>query len=198
VIDIRDSHRRETVLAALQLSAQKWGTIIVHGDAQFRRVCVELAVEHGFKIANPELQLAITAGRERLRVERVHPPVRTPVVTSIAEAYRLHFADVVREADTNRTDPSRLDAEVAVRLRLTGHSPDSIERAIRKGARAMRPAEPRDWGEYARRTVSFAFDVPGFRMARDLEHRREQLLSREGRYLGRDMGSRKRGPEFGR
>ena len=29
VIDIRDSHRRETVLAALQLSAQKWGTFTV-------------------------------------------------------------------------------------------------------------------------------------------------------------------------
>jgi hypothetical protein len=198
VIDIRDSNRRETVLAALQLSAQKWGTIIVHGDAQFRRVCVELAVEHGFKIANPELQPAIAAGRDRLRVERVHQPVRTRVVTSIAEGYRLHFADVAREADAKRTDPSRLDAEVGVRLRLTGHKADSIERAIREGAPAMRPAEPRDWGEYARRAVDFAFDVPGSRLARDLEHRREHLLSLEGRHLGRELGLRRRGPGLGR
>jgi hypothetical protein len=198
VIDIRDSHRRETVLAALQLSAQKWGSIIVHGDAEFRRVCVELAVEHGFKIANPELQPVIAAGRPRVRVERGHPPIRTPVVTSIAEAYRLHFADVASKADANRTDPSRLDSEVAVRLRLTGHRPDSIERAIREGAQAMRPAEPRNWGEYARRAVDFAFDVPGARLARDLEHRREHLLRLEGRHLGREMGSRRRGPELGR
>jgi Relaxase/Mobilisation nuclease domain/Large polyvalent protein-associated domain 7 len=198
VIDIRDTNRRETVLAALQLSAQKWGTFTVHGDEQFRRICVELAREHGFKIANPELQRAIAAGPERLGVQRVHQPVRRPVVTSIAEAYRLHFADVAREADAVRTDPSRLDAEVAVRLRLTGHQPDSIERAIREAARAMRPAEPRDWGEYARRAVDFAFDVPGSRLGRDLEHRREHLLSLEGRHLGREMGSRRRGPEIGR
>jgi Relaxase/Mobilisation nuclease domain/Large polyvalent protein-associated domain 7 len=198
VIDIRDTNRRETVLAALQLSAQKWGTFTVHGDGQFRRICVELAREHGFKIANPELQPAIAAGREHLRVERGHPPVQRPVATSIAEAYRLHFADVAREADAARTDPSRLDAEVAVRLRLTGHQPDSIERAIRKGAPAMRPAEPRDWGEYARRAVDFAFDVPGSRLALALEPRREHLLSLEGRHLGREMGSRRRGPELGR
>jgi hypothetical protein len=198
VIDIRDCHRRETVLAALQLSSQKWGTIIVHGDAQFRRVCVELAVEHGFKIANLELQPPIAARRERLRVERVHQPVRMPMVTSIAEAYRVHFADVASEADAARTDPSRLDAEVAVRLRLTGHKPDSIERAIRKGAREMRPAESRDWGKYARRAVDFAFDVPGSRLTRDLEHRREHLLSLEGHHLGREMGSRRRGPDLGR
>ena len=198
VIDIRDSHRRETVLAALQLSAQKWGTIIVHGDAEFRRVCTELAVDHGFKIANPELQPAIAAGRERLRAERVHPTVRTPVVTSIGEAYRLHFADVAGEANANHADPSRFDAEVAVRLRLTGHKPDSIERAIREGARATRPAESRDWGEYARRAVDFAFDVPGSQLARNLERRREHILSLEGRHLGREMGSRRRGPGLGR
>jgi len=197
VVDIQDSHRLETVLAALQPGAQKWGTIIVHGDAEFRRVCVELAVDHGFKIANPELQPPIAAGRERLRVERVHPTVRTPVVTSIAEAYRLHFADVAGETGANRADPSRFDGEVAVRLRLTGHKPDSIERAICEGARAMRRAESRDWGEYARRAVDFAFGVPGSRLARSFEPRREHLLSLERQHLGREMG-RRRGPGLGR
>ena len=55
---------RESILAALQLSAQKWGTISVRGDDQFKRTCVELAAEHGFKIVNPELQRAID-GRTR-------------------------------------------------------------------------------------------------------------------------------------
>lgn len=59
VIDIRDSRRRESVLAALQLSAQKWGTFTVHGSESFRHLCAELAAEHGFKIANPELQQAL-------------------------------------------------------------------------------------------------------------------------------------------
>jgi hypothetical protein len=29
------------------LSAQKWGTISVHGNREFMRTCVELAAEHG-------------------------------------------------------------------------------------------------------------------------------------------------------
>ena len=66
-IDIYDSRNRESVLAALQLSAQKWGTISVHGNREFMRTCVELAAEHGFKIANPELQEAIAAERQRHR-----------------------------------------------------------------------------------------------------------------------------------
>jgi hypothetical protein len=64
VIDIHRATDRASVLAALQLSAQKWRTFTVHGDESFRRVCVELAREHGFKIANPELQRAL--GLERL------------------------------------------------------------------------------------------------------------------------------------
>ncbi|HVZ33739.1 MAG TPA: LPD7 domain-containing protein, partial [Polyangiaceae bacterium] len=63
VIDIHHATDRASVLAALQLSAQKWGTFTVHGNESFRRVCVELAREHGFKIANPELQRAL--GLER-------------------------------------------------------------------------------------------------------------------------------------
>ena len=61
-IDIYDSNRRASVLAALQLSAQKWGTFTTRGNDRFQRMCVELAVEHGFNIANPELQQTIAAG----------------------------------------------------------------------------------------------------------------------------------------
>ena len=63
-IDIHDSRQRESVLAALQLSAQKWGAFTVRGDEQFKRTCVALAAEHGFKITNPDLQQAISAERE--------------------------------------------------------------------------------------------------------------------------------------
>ena len=72
-IDIYDTGRRESVLAALQLSAQKWGTITVRGNEQFRRTCVELAAEHGFTIANPDLQQAIATERERLRPRKPDP-----------------------------------------------------------------------------------------------------------------------------
>jgi hypothetical protein len=192
VIDIRDSNRRETVLAALQLSAQKWGTFIVHGDEQFRRLCVELAVVHGFKIANPELQHSIVNERARLRGKREHRPIHRPV--AIAEAYRLHLADVARKTTDRGTDPSRLDAEVAVRLRLTGHDRPAIARVIKDAAPALRPGEHRDWDSYARRTVDFAFGLPGSQLAHHLACQREQLLSVEGRSLECEMASRGRSP----
>jgi hypothetical protein len=72
-IHIHDPSRRETALAALQLSAQKWGTFTIYGSERFKKMCVELAAERGFKIANPELQQALAAERERIRTQ---PPER--------------------------------------------------------------------------------------------------------------------------
>ena len=57
--------RRDSVLAALQLSAQKWGTFQVFGSDNYKRLCADLAAEHGFRITNPELQQGIGIARER-------------------------------------------------------------------------------------------------------------------------------------
>jgi len=198
VIDIRDCNRRESVLAALQLSAQKWGTFTVHGNEEFRRLCAELAAEHGFKVANPELQQAISVERDHLERDHLHAvhersPPRS-VATSLAEAYRLHFSEVSGQAIPGNADPSRLDAEVAVRLRVTGHHRDGIARAIREGASIQRPGEERDWDTYARRAVDFAFSVPGSQLASHLARQREHLLMVEGRHLERVLESRLGGP----
>jgi hypothetical protein len=181
VIDIRDTTRRENVLAALQLSAQKWGTFTVHGSEPFKRLCAELAAEHGFKIANPELQQAIVADRERVRLKTEPWPAQNARPSSLAEAYRLQLADA-RQGVPDNADPSRLDAEVAVRLRVAGHSPDAIARAIREGAPAMRPNEQRDWDAYARRAANFAFSVPGSQLAAHLEPQRARLIGVERLY----------------
>jgi hypothetical protein len=45
-----------SMIAAMQLGAQKWGTIQINGTEEFKRRCAEMAVEHGIKIKNPELQ----------------------------------------------------------------------------------------------------------------------------------------------
>jgi hypothetical protein len=45
-----------SILAAMQLGQQKWGTIRVNGSDEYKRHCVELAVENGIRIINPELQ----------------------------------------------------------------------------------------------------------------------------------------------
>jgi hypothetical protein len=68
---------RESVLAALQLSAQKWGTFQVYGSERYKGLCTELAVEHGFRITNPELQTAMLALKER-RIERPVAQQLTP------------------------------------------------------------------------------------------------------------------------
>ncbi|HXI19207.1 MAG TPA: TraI/MobA(P) family conjugative relaxase, partial [Chloroflexota bacterium] len=55
-IDIHDWRNRGTTLAALQLSAEKWGSFTVTGNDEYKTMCAKLAAEHGFKISNPELQ----------------------------------------------------------------------------------------------------------------------------------------------
>jgi hypothetical protein len=58
-IDIPHWQDQNSVLAALQLSAQKWDSFAVHGNDPYKALCVKLAVQHGLKINNPELQQAI-------------------------------------------------------------------------------------------------------------------------------------------
>lgn len=67
-IDIYDLDRN-SVLAALQLASAKWGAISVTGNDDYKRVCVQLAVEQGLRIVNPELQDQLVAERDRR-----HPP----------------------------------------------------------------------------------------------------------------------------
>jgi len=66
-IDIDDWRNRDSVLAALQLSAQKWGHFNVTGHAEYIALCVKLAAEQGFKISNPELQVDIENERQRIQ-----------------------------------------------------------------------------------------------------------------------------------
>ena len=69
-IDIYDWRSRDSVLAALQLSAQKWGSFRITGNDEYKVMCVKLAAEHGFRISNPELKESIQQERQRIRHER--------------------------------------------------------------------------------------------------------------------------------
>ena len=71
VIDIHDWRNRETTLAALQLSAQKWDSFQVTGNDEYKLMCAKLAAQHGFKINNIELQAIIKEERERMNKERI-------------------------------------------------------------------------------------------------------------------------------
>jgi len=82
-IDIVDWRNRESVLAALQLSDQKWGAITVTGNDQYKALCAQLAAEYGFRIVNPELQASIAEQRQARRgtptpPEKQHQQARMP------------------------------------------------------------------------------------------------------------------------
>jgi hypothetical protein len=74
-IDIHDWRNRASVLAALQLAAQKWGSFRVSGNDEYKAMCVQLAAEHGFRISNPELEESIQ--RERQWIRQAAPAARS-------------------------------------------------------------------------------------------------------------------------
>jgi hypothetical protein len=191
---------RGSVLAALQLSAQKWGTFQVFGSDDYKRLCVDLAATNGFRIINPELQGAIAAARERHRqaperateptpesraqrhepdrhvpLPRRSPPTPPQPRLPIGQAYRQHLDEVCRQPERARDDASRLDALVAVRLAVAGYRKPDVEQAIREGAQKLRPHEERDWNDYAKRAAEHGFGVSGERDRRALERRPPEI-----------------------
>ena len=63
---VSDRFDEASVLAALQLASQKWGSIQIGGSEEYKNLCVQLAAKHGFKIANTELREEIAATRENM------------------------------------------------------------------------------------------------------------------------------------
>ena len=65
---------RDTVRAALQLAAQKWGRFQVEGDAEYQALCARVAAECGLPLGHPEppaaLQRAARADDRRRRPDR--------------------------------------------------------------------------------------------------------------------------------
>jgi hypothetical protein len=102
--------------------------------------------------------------------------------------YERHVTEIRREQpDARRIDASRLDAEVAVRMAVTGHSREQIAKAIVDGARASRLHEDRNWQAYARRAAERAFGAPGEHARVRLEPLRDKLLRLEGRQDERQL-----------
>jgi hypothetical protein len=98
-----------------------------------------------------------------------------------AAIYRRHLAEIVREQPGRPADPSRLDAEVAVRMSITGHSRGAIAKAIKEAAQADRPNERPDWDVYATRAASYAFSPPGREMRERLGTQEQKFIRLEGR-----------------
>jgi hypothetical protein len=101
---------------------------------------------------------------------------------STLDAYQRHSQDVLQRQKGGKVDLSRVDAMVAVRMRVTGHSQADIEAALRQCAPTLREKpEGRDWNDYAQRTARYAFGAAGDRQAADLGKYRQQWERLEGR-----------------
>lgn len=69
-VTVYDNTNASTILAAMQLSREKWGSFTVTGSDEYKAQCVRLAAQHGFTLNNPELQEALRVERERLGLAR--------------------------------------------------------------------------------------------------------------------------------
>jgi hypothetical protein len=214
---------RASVLAALQLSQQKWGEFVVTGNDKFKRLCVTVAAEHGLRLTNPELQAALAQERNRLQLQRQEElrgqpprPERVPAgpadpvqqreaptpaspaapaelgrPKTVVDLYRRHFDEIAARA-AGKPDPSRVDTEIAVRLRITGRSREEVARIIEVGAKATRPAEDRSWEKYGARAAENAFGVPGDRRASELAPHTDRLFGIEGRNRQHEIAEQQR------
>ncbi len=69
-IEVEGWKNRETTLAALQLSAQKWGSFTVTGPREYKELCAKLAAENGFCVDNPEMKKMIRVEKELIEKQR--------------------------------------------------------------------------------------------------------------------------------
>jgi hypothetical protein len=105
-IDIYAWRERASVLAALQVAEQKWSGFTITGNAEYTKSCIELAVEHGFQIDNPELQEAIM--QERQRVGQLTSKA-TPQRLDVAELTLFESYHAALGADRYRVTAIKLD-----------------------------------------------------------------------------------------
>jgi hypothetical protein len=162
-------------LAALQLGAQKWGTVTITGPDEFKQLCAQLAAQHGFKISKPELQQEIVRGPS----EGQPVPVIPTGMPSLSSAYQLHKADILNRIEVRNA--SQLDWMIAVRMRVTGHDKQAITQALKENASQGREAENRNWTNYAERTAEAVFGPRGDRECARSAQRDEAWARVEGR-----------------
>jgi hypothetical protein len=120
------------------------------------------------------------------RIRVPPPPVRRAVeivaTRTPADVYRRHLADVTRERPGQPVDLSRVDTEIAVRMRLAGHRRGEIEGAIKGAVPADRRGETRVWDAYAKRTVGVAFGIPGDRLSEHLIRQHDRFRRLQERH----------------
>jgi hypothetical protein len=154
-IDVRDWGNSASISAALALASQKWETLSINGSDEYKEKAAQLAAEHGYKIANPEIQGRIA----ELRRARTEPGSESEAPKHADDRSSPGQTDVSRpdgagaEAGPVRTPPSaRLrsalfgSASRARPIARTGRRPGPrlLTNAIRPRGRRRRPSALRN------------------------------------------------------
>jgi Relaxase/Mobilisation nuclease domain/Large polyvalent protein-associated domain 7 len=179
-IDVWRSNDEAAVLAALQLGAQKWGSVTITGPMEFKLLCAELAAKHSIRVTNPELQLVVP---QAVSLSAPQPEIMNGKAPP-ESAYLWHKTDIVNRIHV--LNHSRLDWMIAIRMRVTGHDQKAIASALQNQAREGRPDEKRDWANYTERTVQAAFGPRGDREAARNSSRAHAWMRIEGREPSRE------------
>ena len=195
-IDVWQAQDEAAVLAALQLGAQKWGTLTITGPDEFKQLCAQVAAQHGIRINNPELRREIVRGPS----EGQPVPVIPAGMPSPSRSYQLHKADILNRIEVRNA--SQLDWMIAVRMRVTGHDQRAITQALKENASQGREAENRNWANYAERTSEAVFGPRGDREHDKSALRAEAWARVEGRNLAHErqvqQSQRRAVPQHGR
>ena len=137
-VNIYDWRSEESTLAALQLSAQKWGEFVVTGSDEFKEMCVRLAARHGFRITNPELQDHIATERARLQAEQEEAAERVRAAQRAATRDEQVIVDVARASGP---DAERRTAQPPTPHHPSEKPPEEAIDVTRYGADAIRLVE---------------------------------------------------------
>ncbi len=154
-VEIHDWKNRDTVLAAMQLSSDKWGNLTVTGTNSYKALVVHLAAEHGFQIANPELQGQLA--RETACIERMKE-ARPGFVAGNIEKTELRSQDTVTPSSQASQVPLTVAEAPAGESneRSTPQSPAFTDtgalvkindRTDREAVRAAMEKASKKWGE---------------------------------------------------
>ncbi|MGL4208495.1 MAG: LPD7 domain-containing protein, partial [Candidatus Adiutrix sp.] len=160
----------EIILASLQLGLAKWGKIEVTGDDDFKKKCFEIAKNNGIKLHNKAFQdkkipKALPLGDHLESLDKV--PLKQ---SKSNKAYMAHIKNIKKQLKT--CDQSRIDSMAALRMRVTGFTPNEIEVALKELSEHT----------HAKRTVAFAFSAAGDMEMNKLAHLKEEWIKLEQRH----------------
>lgn len=115
--------------------------------------------------------------RRRIKIGMEVKPFEFPKIGGMASPYQA-YREVILKRYQEKMDTSRLDAMIALRMRVAGYTRPEVANEMYRKARPLRKEkESRDWKNYAARAVWYAFGVAGDIDIATFEPTPEKILS---------------------